>query len=256
MTDPVRIGQWCSLHRADCLDVLPAVEPFDCVLTDPPYSSGARRDAERQVRGGMIRSMKDDDDWFSHDQMTTWGFNWFLRAVFTALRPKLAPGGHIYVFTDWRQTPNVYGMLEATGFRVNHCLVWRKASFGMGAFWRNQHENIVFASKGKPRPMLNRGMGSVLDCAGVTPASRHHPTEKPIALLEKIIEAIPAETVLDPFMGSGTTGLACGRIGRRFIGCEIDRGHFNTAVERLQELTDGGPLFAGQKDAFTTGATR
>ena len=252
MIDPVRIGDWCTLYRADCLDVLVDVEPFDCVLTDPPYSSGARRDADRQVRGGMIRSLK-DGDWFSHDTMTTWGFQWFLRAVFTALRPRLARGGHIYVFSDWRQTPNVYGLLEATGFRVNHCLVWRKTSFGMGAYWRNQHENLVFASHGKPAAMLNRGMGSVLDCAGVTPAVRRHPTEKPIALLEKIIEAIPAETIIDPFMGSGTTGVACGRIGRRFIGCEIDPGHFNTAVERLHELNDGGPLFAGQLDAIANG---
>ena len=58
----------------------------------------------------MLRSM-DDEDWFSHDAMTSWGFGWFLRSVMTDIRHVMAAGAHVYVFIDWRQTPNVYGLL-------------------------------------------------------------------------------------------------------------------------------------------------
>jgi site-specific DNA-methyltransferase (adenine-specific) len=222
-----------TLHLADCREVIPTLAQPELVITDPPYSSGARTDSERQVRGAMLRSME-DQDWFSHDAMTTWGFNWFIRSVFFDLRQKLPEGAHLYVFIDWRQTPNVYGMLEACGYRVNHCLVWAKTHFGMGSYWRNQHENIVFGSNGMPADMLDRGMGSVLTAPGVSPTARVHPTEKPIDLLAKIIRAAPGDEVFDPFMGSGSTGVAAIKCGRKFVGCEINPGHFDTACKRLE----------------------
>lgn len=222
------------LILGDARDVINDLGDVDLVLTDPPYSSGARTDSEKQVRGAMLRSME-DADWFSHDAMTTWGFNWFIRSVFSDLRQKLPEGAHAYVFIDWRQTPNVYGMMEACGFRVNHCLVWDKGHFGMGAYWRNQHENIVFASNGMPSPMLDRGMGSVITCANVSPSARVHPTEKPVDLLVTLIDAVPGNLVFDPFMGSGSTGVAAIRAGRSFVGVEINPSHFETACERIRK---------------------
>lgn len=224
----------CILHNADCLEVLETLGKVDAVVTDPPYSSGARTDSERQVRGSMLRSME-DGDWFSHDAMTTWGFTWFVRSAFTKIRQRLQPGSHVYVFIDWRQTPNVYGMLEACGYRVNHCLVWAKTHFGMGAYWRNQHENIVFASVGTPNEMLNRGMGSVLTFSGVSPQARLHPTEKPISLLQALIEAVPGQVIFDPFMGSGSTAVAALNCGRSFVGCEINPEHFDIACRRIEQ---------------------
>ena len=225
-----------AIYHADCRDVLPSLEAASVgvVLTDPPYASGARRDAERQVRGAMLRSLE-DDDWFSHDAMTTWGFNWFLRSVCTAIRPVLAAGAHLYVFTDWRQTPNVYGLLESCGYRVNQCLVWAKPHYGMGAYWRNQHEHIVFASNGKPAPMLNQGMGSVLTAAAVKSELREHPTEKPIPLLQRVIGAVPGDLILDPFAGSGTTLAAAKLMGRRAIGIEVEERYCEIAAQRLAQ---------------------
>jgi site-specific DNA-methyltransferase (adenine-specific) len=225
-----------TIYHADCRDVLPQIETgsIDLVLTDPPYASGARRDAERSVRGSMLREVE-DADWFSHDAMTTWGFSWFLRSVATDLRRVLVQGAHLYVFSDWRQAPNVYGMLEATGYRVNHCLVWDKQHYGMGTYWRNQHEHIVFASNGMPNPMLNRGMGSVLRSRNVHAGQRVHPTEKPSDLLCQLICAVPGETILDPFMGSGTTLRAAKDLGRRAIGIEIEERYCEIAARRLQQ---------------------
>ncbi|QCG93929.1 site-specific DNA-methyltransferase [Azospirillum sp. TSA2s] len=239
----VEIGD-AVLFCGDAAEALETMGPgsFDIVITDPPYSSGARRDAERQVRGAMLRSME-DADWFSHDAMTTWGFNWFIRSTFTAIRSHLAPGSHAYVFIDWRQTPNVYGMLEACGFRVNNCLVWDKGHFGMGAYWRNQHEHIVFASVGTASEMLDKGMGTVLTHPIVSASSRVHPTEKPVGLVQAIIEAVPGKTVFDPFMGSGSHGVAAVRAGRRFVGVEINPQHFATACKRIEAAQRQADLF-------------
>lgn len=232
----------CRLILGDCREILPTLGKVDAVVTDPPYSSGARTDSERQVRGAMLRSME-DQDWFSHDAMTTWGFSWFIRSVFSDLRQSLTPGGHVYCFIDWRNTPNLYGMLEASGYRVNHCLVWAKPHFGMGAYWRNQHENIVFASNGMPAEMRDRGKGSVLMFAAISPLTRVHPTEKPVALLIDILDAIPGQRVFDPFMGSGSTGVAAVRAGREFVGCEINPNHFDIACRRIEDATKQADLF-------------
>jgi site-specific DNA-methyltransferase (adenine-specific) len=215
------------------------------VLTDPPYASGARRDAERQVRGAMLRSME-DADWFSHDAMTTWGLSWFLRSAASAWRQILAPGGHVYIFSDWRQTPTIYGMLEACGYRVNHCLVWAKPHYGMGTYWRNQHEHIIFASLGTAKSMRNRGMGSILTAASVPPTVRLHPTEKPVALLQRILYAIAADSILDPFMGVGSTGIAAVHAGRSFVGIEIEPYYFDIACRRIEEAYKQPDFFLPQ----------
>lgn len=241
------------MYLGDCRECIPTLPTIDLVLTDPPYSSGARTDSERQVRGSMLRETE-DEDWFSHDAMTTWGFSWFIRSVFTDLRGKLSQGAHIYCFIDWRQTPNLYGMLEASGYRVNHCLVWKKAHFGMGTYWRNQHENIVFASNGMPADMRDRGMGSVLECAGISPAARQHPTEKPTDLLVTILDAVPGQTVFDPFMGSGSSGVAAIKSGRKFIGCDINPTHFDTACRRIEEAWKQPRLFKVRTPPPTQGA--
>lgn len=237
-----QLAEGVTLYLGDCREILPTLGKVDAVVTDPPYSSGARTDSERQVRGAMLRSME-DADWFSHDAMTTWGFNWFIRSVFADLRQLMPPGGHLYCFIDWRNTPNIYGMLEACGFRVNHCLVWAKPHFGMGSCWRNQHENIVFASNGMPAEILDHGKGSVLTFSAVSPAARLHPTEKPVDLLLDIIDAIPGDVVFDPFMGSGSTGIAAIRAGRKFVGCEINPGHFDIACRRISEALKQPDLF-------------
>lgn len=220
---------------ADAQLAMDRVGRCDAIITDPPYSSGARRDADRQVR---TKTVDPDAEWFSHDHMTTWGYQWLLRAVMDAARPRLDPGSHVYVFCDWRQMPNVYGILESTGYRVNNCLVWKKSNFGLGNHWRNQHEFIVFASLGTAAPMRDRGRGTVLEAGSVPARSRKHPTEKPIKLIDQIVSAQPGQRILDPFCGSGVVGVSALRYGRNFVGIDVDPAHCAEARARIGE-TEG-----------------
>lgn len=113
----------------------------------------------------------------------------------------------------------------------------------MGAFWRNNHEWIAVFSKGQPTPLPN---GSFFNTwQGTKPQSGFHPTEKPVELMRYLVQAVDG-TVLDPFMGSGTTGVACRLEGRRFIGIEIDRTYYDIAERRILQTTkiEDYPLLA------------
>lgn len=227
------------VYLDDARNVVDSLRRVDVVIADPPYASGARRSAEKSVRGKtMLRSLKDDAKWFAADSMTSIGFHWLVGSVFSAIRRRLAEGTHVYVFSDWRQLATTIGVLESVGFRVNHALVWNKTYYGMGAYFRNQHEHVVFASVGQPRPLPRRDVGSVLSFKPVSPRSRKHPTEKPIDLL-RLLVSLSSETgdvVLDPFCGAGSTLLASRAEGRRAIGIDVDPRYVEAAIARLREV--------------------
>lgn len=230
---------------------------FDLAFFDPPYSSGARRDAARSVRGSMLRKpqhmkpvekllgadlialLRDRPEWFEFDTMTTWGFSWFLRGLMLDLRRRLPKGGHAYLFSDWRQGPNVFGLCESAGYRVNHQLVWDKITFGMGAYYRNQHELITFASVGQPRALLRADRGSVFHHKAPHASVRLHQTEKPVPLLREILETVNFKRVIDPFMGSGSTLVAAKQLGRKSIGIDIDPVACAIAAKRLEQQAPG-----------------
>jgi site-specific DNA-methyltransferase (adenine-specific) len=250
-----KIGPYdcCSVVEGDCLELMKALPDgcVDAVVTDPPYSSGARRDSERAVRGASMLRETEDADWFSHDQMTTWGFTWFLRGLLSETRRTLHDGSHVYIFCDWRQQPNVYGIIESVGLRVNHTIVWDKVNFGMGCYFRNQHEFIVFGSAGMPAPMAMLNHGSVVSI----PRERgeYHPTEKPESLMGWLIEAITAQTILDPFCGSGTTLVAAAKLGRHFLGFEISPEYCAVARKRLALVEAQPNLFQPKAEQLTLG---
>jgi len=154
---------------------------------------------------------------------------------------------------------------------VRGLLVWDKGKPGMGDLkhWGCSHELIASCGTGTLRGKRDN---SVLRFATCPPHDRNHPTEKPVDLLTYLIEKItdPGDVVCDPFMGSGTTGIACIRAGRKFIGIEKDARYFEIARARLEnELRQGllplthnvavsGPAVAGTLDrpCSTIGGTR
>ena len=215
-----------TLYHGDCLDVLASLDDktVDTVLTDPPYSSGGRRENARSLRVSMTRGV-DDDDWIRGDAMGTQTFMWFMRTCGLEWRRILRPGGHVLSFIDWRMAYNLLTALESADLRQHPIVVWDKATLGMGAFFRNQHEFIVHMIR---VPKVRDG---------------EHPTEKPDELLRILLSVVsPAGgVVLDPFAGSGSTLFAAKGSGRRAIGVEADERYAEIAARRLsQDVLDFG----------------
>lgn len=228
-----------TLYNGDCLSVLETLESetVDAVITDPPFSSGARTDAGKSMRGAMLRGEKWQKSWFSHDNMATHGFLYLMRLLGLELFRTLKRGTTGHFFIDWRMYPNLYGALESCGWQVKNLVVWDKQHFGMGTNYRNQHELIIYAEKPGDFEFKRKDLGNVIKTKRTQ--AENHPTEKPCELIKILIDAVtePDGIILDPFAGSGTTLVAAKQLGRRAIGIEISEEYCQIAVERLKQST-------------------
>lgn len=236
MITPYYSDDLSCIYCGDALEILGALHlpEIDAVITDPPYSSGARTEAGKASRGdGMVRGQRWTNRPIDTDQMTTSGFVWLIREACVAVRPFLVDGGGLFSFIDWRQWPNLVGAVESANYRINKMIVWDKENFGMGNGFRNQHELVLFASKGVPAI-------AEADTPDVLRFKREenlwHPSPKPVPLMEALLRVPvkPGGRVLDMFMGAGSTLVAARRLGIKAIGIEIDEEHCRTAADRLR----------------------
>ena len=225
-----------TIYHGDCLDLLAELEiiSVDAVVTDPPYASGSRLEAAKSSSGAMLRAGRFADRPIELDQMTTTGFVWLMRAVGQAVRPMLPDGGSILSFIDWRQWPNLVGALETCNYRVQGMIVWDKGSMGLGNGFRAQHELVCHASKGVPT-IYDKGCGNVITHPRQAPDD--HPSPKPEQVMRRLVEVVTTagQTVLDPFMGSGTTLRAAKDLGRKAIGIELEERYCEIAAQRCAQ---------------------
>ncbi len=233
----IEIGA-ATLYRGDCLDVMAALGPVDHVIADPPYEaeahSAGRRVCGRVLEVGRRREIEAAPLPFA--AMTP-----DLRAASAAHMARLARGWAL-AFCQVEAVPTWRDALEAGGARYRRALVWIKPDSPpqiSGDRPAQGYETIVAAWCGPGRSAWNGGGGRGVftfgaECNRRTRAA--HPTTKPRALMMRLVELFtqPGDLVLDPFMGSGSTGVAALRMGRRFIGVEQDPGYFDVAVERLR----------------------
>lgn len=225
-----------TIYLGDCLEVMDSLEDgsITTVLTDPPYSSGGRRENSRSIRKSMTRSVE-DDDWIRGDAMSTHGLVYLLRACGVRWRRLLHDGGHVLSFIDWRMAGHLAAALESADLRQHPMLVWDKDRLGMGAIFRNQHEFIVHMSAGNPTPPSRRDVPNVLRFAPVRDGE--HPTEKPDLLLRTLLSVVcgPGSVILDPFAGSGSSLIAARAEGHRAIGIEADERYAEVAAKRASQ---------------------
>lgn len=232
-----------TIYNMDCMEGMKLLpdNSIDLVLTDPPYSSGGLFAGDRKA---PTRFKYTDDDFngasrfqdFSGDNMDQRSFTEFMRMVFSVARTKAAPGAIVATFIDWRNLPAITDALQAGGWVWRGVVIWdKKSSRPQKGRFRNQCEFVVWGSNG-PLP-VDRAVGclpGLFSFANVPSQKRHHQTEKPIELLENLLKIVPAgSTVLDPFMGSGSTAVACIKTGRKFVGFELDKDYFQTAQRRI-----------------------
>lgn len=238
--EPYYRDESVTLYHGDCLEVMAAMEDgsIGAVLTDPPYSSGGRRENARSLRKSMLRS-EEDDDWIRGDAMSTQGFIWLMRQCGLQWRRILIPGGHALAFIDWRMAPNLAAALESADLRQHPVLVWDKQAFGMGAIFRNQHEFIVHMSAGNPIDPQRKNVGNVLRFPAVHVSQRVHDCEKPVPLLHTLLSVVtpPGATVLDPYAGSGSVLVAAKNLGLPAIGIDSDERCCEQAARRVSQQT-------------------
>lgn len=227
-----------TLYNGDCREVLPQLGPVDDVVTDPPYCSGGFSESGKQTAKGMgLRSETINDiGWFVNDSMSTAGICWLMSHVSGWCNRILPPGGTLTAFTDWRMVAHLSPAIESGGFRYTNLLVWKKPNPGLGNGFRAQHELAMHFSKGGGK-YNTCNYGNIIDCARVHTSDREHQTQKPIEVIQRIIEVVsaPGEIILDPFAGSGTTLVAAKNLGRKSIGVEIDRAYCDIIVNRLRQ---------------------
>lgn len=232
-----------SLIQGDALRALATMDSgsVDAVITDPPYSSGGafRGDRQASTRTKYVttgqKEVLPDFDGDNRDQRgyLAWATLW-LSECYRVMRP----GAAICMFTDWRQLPVSSDALQAAGFSWRGVAVWDKTQGvrpSKGRF-RAQAEYVLWGSKG-PMPPPNPeapALPGVFTCAP-RKGPRLHQVGKPEPLMEELVRIVPpGGVVLDPFMGSATTGVAALRAGCQFVGVEMSEGYFQVAAERLR----------------------
>lgn len=224
-----------DLHQGDCLAVIPSLDGFfDAVVTDPPYSSGGQSKGNRAASTGAKYLNTGSIQWpdFAGDSKDQRSYlHW--SALWMALcYEKLNPGGLMVVFSDWRQLPVTSDALQAAGFTWRGVGVWDKAGSARpykGGF-KAQTEFFVWGSKGG---LVGDTYSAGLFRVQQKPGEKLHQVGKPLDLMEPLVAAC-GQRILDPFMGSGTTGLAALGQGKEFVGIEMSEHYYQVAVDRLR----------------------
>tara|TARA_Y100000310_G_scaffold265320_1_gene276298 strand:+ start:759 stop:1529 length:771 start_codon:yes stop_codon:yes gene_type:complete len=228
MTDWTEIGD-ARLACGDCLEILPFLEAVDHAITDPPYDhythEGALTKSERFKEFGIGFSPMGDLSFL--DLLLAATASWVLMfcglemlGKYQSKHPKKYVRGAIWDRIS--NAPQISGDRPAQG--------------GEGiAIFHAQRKNMKWNGGGKAgmfRHLVERG-------------EKVHPTQKPISLINELVTLFSYEdqTVLDPFMGGGTTGVACAKLGRKFIGIEIEPKYFDIACKRIEEAYRQGDFF-------------
>ena len=218
-TERITIGN-AVLLLGDCMELLPEISAssIDAVVVDPPFFQGFNHNGSKSERADLSIGKP------------------FFSLFFGNLARVCKGERAVYVFCDWRTNGFFMDMMNDY-IPVKNSLVWVK-HVGTGSFYQNSHELILFHCNTTRRfPFSNvlTGIKSFNGGAKVTNGEKVHPTQKPVELIEKFIADSTQQgmTVLDPMMGSGTTGVACANMNRAFIGIEQQRKYFDIACERI-----------------------
>lgn len=221
MVEPVTIGR-AKLYIGDCRDILPTLGKVDAVVTDPPYGIGADKGAAvggTDASGRYVRRPKQYEGGLDDERPS----DEVLAAVVSAGTSAIVWGG------------NYFADVLPRGGRW---LFWDKLnsmpSYSDGEIaWTNIRGATV-----KKITQCNNGLASLQD------GERVHPTQKPEKVMRWCLGFLPdAKTILDPFMGSGTTGVAAVQMGRQFIGIEREPRYFDIACDRIDKAQRQGDFF-------------
>lgn len=210
-----------TIYNGDCLEVMKELpdKSVDLVLTDPPYSIGTTSTGTK-------------GSWLDNNLIRPFFLLWF-----SEIKKCLKDGGEFYINTDWRTYPFLYP-IAVESMRITNCIVWDYEWIKAGSHYRFSHEFIMYGQKteGQKRkfPATKRDVWRIPPINFTV--EKNHGAEKPVQLIsECIVNSTDKENlVLDPFLGSGTTAVACKELNRKCIGIEISEKYCEICVKRLK----------------------
>lgn len=218
-----------DLRLGDSLEIMKTIpsESIDCIVTDPPYkiitggdSNGKNSKRPKGILSGNRELMK------SIPKFSDW-----LEEMFRILKN----GSQNYIMVNSSNLLKMANEIESAGFKIQNYLVWQKNNCTPSQYYMKNCEYTLFFRKGRAKYINDIGGSKTVHSFNNIIGNKVHPTEKPIDLMEFYINNSTNEndTVLDPFMGSGSTGVACRNINRNFIGIELDEEYYKIAKGRL-----------------------
>ena len=251
--DSVKIGD-ATLYHGDCMEILPTLpsESVDMIWTDPPYGHG-NGDGDLLSRRAVAvgDGCKSTAVPIANDQPDTMRFvvDGMLNEASRLLKADCCcccccccgGGGPSPTFAWLAQR------MDRGGLMFFHSVIWDKKNPGMGWRYRRQHEMVMVSHRRGGRLSWREGEPATSNIVSLSkPRSDDHPNIKPVELVDGFIRRHTEDDglVLDPFMGAGTTGVACANLGRKFIGIEIERKYFDIACERITAAYAQGRMFA------------
>ena len=252
MSEKVVIGN-ATLYHGDCLEILPTLadDSVDVMWTDPPYGHGNADDDLISRRGEIMRDGRGMDVKPIHNdqpetmrQVVDFALSEaarFLKRDSCCCCCCCGGGGGPRPTFAW-----LANRMDEGGLSFFHSVIWDKKNPGMGWRYRRQHEMIMVAHRRGGKVAWADDSVTQRNVISISkPRGGQHPNEKPVELVERFVGLhAPADgLVVDPFMGSGTTGVACINLGRKFIGIELERKYFDIACERIDAAQAQGRLF-------------
>jgi site-specific DNA-methyltransferase (adenine-specific) len=248
MVEIVTIGN-ATLYHGDCMDVIPTLPTVDAVFTSPPYNKRAMPDPRQGRTTTAWKSCKLGQGYGAHSDDLPWPeYEQWQGRCLALLWDRLGERGAIF----YNHKPlSIDGVLWLPlrcnpGLPIRQIVIWDRGSgvnFSPSHFVPC-HEWVIVFSK-PPFRLKSRGASGIGDVWRIPPKPfPDHPAPFPVELVEQAIGNTPGQLWLDPFMGSGSVGVACANLGRKFIGIELERRFFDLACERIAAAQAQGRLFA------------
>lgn len=218
-----------NLMNGDCIELMKTIPDgsIDLCVSDIPYklTGGGKGDGVNSKRPKGI--LKDNNQIVIVPKFEDW---------LPELYRVMAEGSHIYLMCNFKNINDLMNKSLKVGFKHTNLLVWEKNNCTPSQFYMKNCEYTLLLRKGRSKYINDIGGSKTVHKFDNIIGNKVHPTEKPIELMEFYIRnsSKENETVLDMFMGSGSTGVACKNTNRNFIGIELDDNYFNIAKKRIE----------------------
>lgn len=231
-----------KIYNEDCLVGMKNIpdSSIDLIVTDPPYRVTSRGGSST-MSGYWANDMTKIGKIFTYNDVD---IEDYIGEFYRILKPQ----AHCYIMCNNVNLPHFFDVISKSEFHFVKLLVWDKCTKICGTYYMGQVEHIFFLRKGNDKPINNCGTSDILKfqnkkekCA----EGNIHNSQKPVGLFQTMIEnsSKQGEIVYDPFMGSGTTAIACIRANRHFLGFELDKKYFDIAQERIKQEQSQLKLF-------------